>query len=81
MKRESIEKKVRDVLKSQLGLKDEQVKDENKKIIGDLGADSLDQIEILMAMEEEFEIDVSDSEAEKITTIKEAVDFADKALN
>jgi len=81
MKREEIEKKVKEVLKRQLGLKDEQVKDENKKIVEDLGADSLDQIEILMAMEEEFNVDCSDEEAEKLTTIKEAVDFADKSLN
>ena len=81
MKREEIEAKVKEVLKQQLGVKDEQIADESKKLVEDLGADSLDQVELLMALEEVFEVDVSDEDAEKLRTIKDIVDYADKVLN
>jgi len=48
--------------------------------VDDLGADSLDQVELIMAMEEEFNISIPDEDAEKITTVKDAVDYITKAL-
>jgi len=47
--------------------------------VDDLGADSLDQVELIMAMEEEFEISISDEDAEKIATVQDAIDFITKA--
>ena len=49
--------------------------------VDDLGADSLDQVELIMAMEEEFNISIPDEDAEKITTVKDAVEYITKALN
>ena len=48
--------------------------------VDDLGADSLDQVELIMAMEEEFEVSISDEDAEKILTVQDAVNFITKAL-
>ena len=48
--------------------------------VDDLGADSLDQVELIMAMEEDFEISISDEDAEKIVTVQDAIDFITKAL-
>ena len=48
--------------------------------VDDLGADSLDQVELIMAMEEEFEVSISDEDAEKILTVQDAVDYITKAL-
>ncbi len=81
MKREEIEREVKRVLKEQLGLNDDQVADENKKLVEDLGADSLDQVEMLMCFEEIFKNDCSDEDAEKLTTIKDIVDYTEKVLN
>ncbi len=49
--------------------------------VDDLGADSLDQVELIMAMEEEFNISIPDEDAEKISTVQDAVDYITKALN
>lgn len=49
--------------------------------VDDLGADSLDQVELIMAMEEEFNVSIPDEDAEKITTVKDAVEYITKALN
>ena len=70
---ESIAGKVRRILKEELRLEDNQIKD-NSKIIEDLGADSLDQVEIVMALEEEFKMDIPDEVAETLTTVKEVID-------
>ena len=58
----------------QLGVKEEEVTPE-ASFVEDLGADSLDTVELVMAMEEEFETEIPDEEAEKITTVKEAIDY------
>ena len=58
----------------QLGVKEEEVTSE-ASFVEDLGADSLDTVELVMALEEEFETEIPDEEAEKITTVKEAIDY------
>ena len=68
-----VEKKVRKIVCEQLGVSPEEAKLE-ASFIDDLGADSLDTVELVMAFEEEFEIEIPDEEAEGIATIKSAVD-------
>lgn len=58
----------------QLGVKEDEVTPE-ASFVEDLGADSLDTVELVMALEEEFETEIPDEEAEKITTVKEAIDY------
>ncbi|MAV25765.1 MAG: acyl carrier protein [Gammaproteobacteria bacterium] len=58
----------------QLGVEEDEVKPE-ASFVKDLGADSLDTVELVMALEEEFETEIPDEEAEKITTVKEAIDY------
>ena len=70
----SVEDRVQKIVCEQLGVSAEEVKLE-ASFIDDLGADSLDTVELVMAFEEEFEIEIPDEEAEKITTIQEAVDY------
>lgn len=70
----SVAERVKRLICDQLGLKEEQVKDE-ASFVDDLGADSLDTVELVMALEEEFETEIPDEEAEKITTVKEAIDY------
>lgn len=60
----------------QLGVEEDEVKPE-ASFVEDLGADSLDTVELVMALEEEFETEIPDEEAEKITTVKEAIDYID----
>lgn len=66
----SIEEKVKNIIVEQLGVSEDQVKPE-AKFIEDLGADSLDTVELVMAFEEEFDITVPDEEAEKLTSVGE----------
>ena len=70
----SIEEKVQYIVCEQLGVSAEEVKLE-ASFIDDLGADSLDTVELVMAFEEEFEIEIPDEEAENIQTVKNAVDY------
>ena len=70
----SIEEKVQKIVCEQLGVSAEEVKLE-ASFIDDLGADSLDTVELVMAFEEEFEIEIPDEEAESIQTVKNAVDY------
>ena len=70
----SIEEKVQKIVCEQLGVSAEEVKSE-ASFIDDLGADSLDTVELVMAFEEEFEIEIQDEEAENIQTVKNAVDY------
>jgi len=70
----SIEDRVKKIVIEQLGVKDEEVKP-SSSFVDDLGADSLDTVELVMALEEEFDIEIKDDEAEKITTVQLAVDF------
>lgn len=69
-----IEKRVRAIVIEQLGVSEEEVKN-NSSFTGDLGADSLDTVELVMALEEEFGTEIPDEEAEKITTVQEAIDY------
>lgn len=70
----SIEERVKKIIVDQLGVKAEEVKPE-ASFIEDLGADSLDTVELVMALEEEFDIEIPDEEAEKITTVQSAIDY------
>jgi acyl carrier protein len=73
----SIEERVREIISEQLNVsKDEVVPDAS--FTDDLGADSLDLVELVMALEEEFEIEVSDEDAEKIRKVKDVFDYIDK---
>lgn len=69
--------KVKEILVDILGVKEEDVKMESK-FVDDLGADSLDLVELIMSFEEKFGIEISDEDAEKIVTVKDALDFIDK---
>lgn len=71
---ENIEQRVIKIVAEQLGVNEAEVKSESS-FVDDLGADSLDTVELVMALEEEFECEIPDEEAEKITTVKQAVDY------
>ena len=70
----TIEERVKKIIIEQLGVKEEEVKSE-ASFVDDLGADSLDTVELVMALEEEFDTEIPDEEAEKITTVQEAIDY------
>jgi acyl carrier protein len=70
----SVEERVKKLICEQLGVKEGEV-GTDASFVEDLGADSLDTVELVMALEEEFETEIPDEEAEKITTVKEAVDY------
>lgn len=73
----TVEERVKKIVIDQLGLsvtKEDQVSND-ASFVDDLGADSLDTVELVMALEEEFETEISDEEAEKITTIQQAIDY------
>ena len=76
----NIDERVKSIVVKQLGVKEDDVKNESK-FIDDLGADSLDTVELVMALEEEFDTEIPDEEAEKITTVQEAIDYINKNLN
>ena len=76
----TIEERVRKIVAEQLGVKEDELKD-NASFVDDLGADSLDTVELVMALEEEFETEIPDEEAEKITTIQEAIDYIQSNMN
>jgi len=71
---ESIEDRVRKTVVEQLGVKPEEITVESS-FVDDLGADSLDTVELVMALEEEFETEIPDEDAEKITTVQQAIDY------
>ena len=71
---EAVADRVRAIIAEQLGVKLEEVTD-SASFIEDLGADSLDTVELVMALEEEFECEIPDDQAEKITTVQQAVDY------
>ncbi|MCK4649323.1 acyl carrier protein [bacterium] len=73
----AIEEKVKQIIVDQLGVNAEEVTDE-ASFIDDLGADSLDTVELVMALEEEFDIEIPDEDAEKITKVKDAIDYIKK---
>jgi acyl carrier protein len=71
---QAIEERVRSIIADQLGVAEDQIKPESK-FIEDLGADSLDIVELIMAMEEEFETEIPDDEAEKIRNVNDVISF------
>jgi len=71
---ENIEQRVKKIVAEQLGVNEVDVKNESS-FVNDLGADSLDTVELVMALEEEFECEIPDEEAEKITTVQQAGDY------
>lgn len=71
---EEIFAKVREIIVDQLGVEEGEVKLESS-FVEDLGADSLDIVELIMAFEEEFDVDIPDEDAEKITKVKDAVEY------
>lgn len=79
MTREEIAGKVKNIIVEQLGVNPEEVKDE-ASFIDDLGADSLDTVELVMALEEEFNAEIPDEDAEKLRTVGEAVNYIDQKL-
>ncbi|EKT56400.1 acyl carrier protein [Providencia sneebia] len=70
----TIEERVKKIIVEQLGVKEDEVVTA-ASFVDDLGADSLDTVELVMALEEEFDIEIPDEEAEKITTVQAAVDY------
>ena len=71
---ESIEQRVKKIVAEQLGVNEAEIKNESS-LLDDLGADSLDMVELVMALEDEFETEIPDEEAEKITTVQQAIDY------
>ncbi|MEK7231441.1 MAG: acyl carrier protein [Pseudomonadota bacterium] len=71
---ENIEQRVKKIVAEQLGVNEADVKNESS-FVNDLGADSLDTVELVMALEEEFECEIPDEEAEKITTVQQATNY------
>ena len=74
MERSEIEKTVTGTVCEQLGVSESEVKTDSS-FVDDLGADSLDTVELVMALEEEFDLEIADEDAEKISTVQEAVDY------
>jgi acyl carrier protein len=70
----TIDKRVKEIVAEQLGVDEAQVTNE-ASFMDDLGADSLDTVELVMALEEEFDIEISDEDAEKIQTVQDAIDY------
>ncbi|MFB3778764.1 MAG: acyl carrier protein [Bryobacteraceae bacterium] len=70
----SVEQKVKQIIVEQLGVDEGQV-DRSASFVDDLGADSLDLVELVMAFEEAFELDIPDEDAEKIATVKDAIEY------
>ncbi len=73
-----IETKIKEIIAEKLGLNNPAEIDNNASFIDDLGADSLDTVELVMAFEEEYGIEISDEDAEKIRTVQNAIDFVNQ---
>ena len=71
---ETIEQRVRKIVAAQLSVNEADIQNESS-FVDDLGADSLDTVELVMALEEEFECEIPDDEAEKITNVQQAIDY------
>ncbi|HDJ23050.1 MAG: acyl carrier protein [Candidatus Aminicenantes bacterium 4484_214] len=74
MEREELLKKVKAIVADKLSISEDQVT-EDASFIDDLGADSLDTVELVMALEDEFDLDIPDEDAEKLTTVGKAIDY------
>jgi len=75
----AVEDKIRKIICEQLDVPEKDVVPE-ASFVDDLGADSLDQVELIMAMEEEFDVSIPDEDAEKIATVQDAIDYIQKAI-
>lgn len=75
----SVDERVMKIVAEQLGVSESEVT-KDSSFVGDLGADSLDTVELVMALEEEFDCEIPDEQAEKITTVKQAVDYINAHL-
>ena len=75
----SIEERVKKIVVEQLGVKEDEVSNDSS-FVDDLGAYSLDTVELVMALEEEFECEIADESAEKVNTVQEAIDYVEKEL-
>ncbi len=71
---DNIEQRVKKIVAEQLGVNESEIKNDSS-FVDDLGADSLDTVELVMALEEEFECEIPDEEAEKITNVQQAIDY------
>jgi len=76
----TVEERVKKIVAEQLGISEDEINAESS-FTKDLGADSLDTVELVMAFEEEFGTEIPDEEAEKITTIQQAIDYIESHLN
>ena len=76
----SVEEKVKEIIIDQLGVDEKQVT-ASAAFIEDLGADSLDTVELVMALEEEFDVEISDEDAEKIAKVQDAIDYITNNTN
>jgi len=76
----SVDERVKGIVAEQLGIGVDEINNESS-FIDDLGADSLDTVELVMALEEEFDIEISDEEAENISTVQTAIDYINKNSN
>jgi len=74
MQMSNIEQRVKKIVAEQLGVNESEVKNESS-FVNDLGADSLDTVELVMALEEEFGCEIPDEDAEKITSVQQAIDY------
>lgn len=76
----SIEERVKKIVCEQLGAKEEDVTNQSS-FIDDLGADSLDTVNLVMALEEEFETEIADEDSEKLSTVQDAIDYINNHLS
>ena len=76
---ENIEQRVKKIVAEQLGVNESEIKSDSS-FVDDLGADSLDTVELVMALEEEFECEIPDEDAEKITSVQQAIDYVSTHL-
>lgn len=79
MKREEVLARLKEIIIDRLDVEEDQIKPE-ASFVEDLGADSLDIVELIMGIEEEFDIEIPDEDAEKLTTVGEAIDYSSKKL-
>lgn len=79
MAKDPLEPKVIEIIANQLSLRDEEIKPESR-FVDDLGADSLDIVELIMEMEEEFDIEIPDEDVEKMISVKDVTDYISKVV-
>tara|TARA_B100000686_G_scaffold211552_1_gene218432 strand:+ start:2397 stop:2633 length:237 start_codon:yes stop_codon:yes gene_type:complete len=77
---DKVEQRIKKIVAEQLGVNEAEIKNESA-FVDDLGADSLDTVELVMALEEEFECEIPDEEAEKIHTVQQAMDYINSMAN